>query len=127
MTHAVILAEDEGEVIYVDGKRIKVKYKKGIKEYSLTTFKKSNQKSLLHQKSLVTLGQKVKKGDIMAEGPSADNGELAIGVNIKVAFMSWEGYNFEDAIVISERLVKDDVLTSIKIEQYEIEVADTKL
>ncbi len=127
MTHAVVLAEEDGEVIYVDGKRIKVKYKKGIKEYHLTTFKKSNQKSVINQKPIVTLGQKVKKWEVMAEWPSADDGELAVGTNIKVAFMSWEGYNFEDAIVISERLVKDNVLTSVKIEEYEIEVADTKL
>ncbi len=127
MTNAVILAEDDGEVAYVDGKRIKVKYRSGLKEYFLTTFKKSNQKSVIHQKALVWLGQKVEKGQILAEGPSADNGEMAIGVNLKIAFIPWEWYNYEDAVVISERLVKDDVLTSIKIEEYEIEVADTKL
>lgn len=126
-THAAIVADASGEVIYVDGKRIKVKYGKDVKEYELVTFVKSNQKTVINQKPVVFLGQKVKKGDLLAEGPSADNGELGIGVNLKIAFLPWEGYNYEDAVVISKRLVKDDVLTSIKIEQYEIEVADTKL
>lgn len=75
----------------------------------------------------MSLGQKVKKGDLLAEGPCAENGELAVGKNIRVAYMAWEGYNYEDAIVISQRLVKDDELTSIHIESYTIEVSDTKL
>ena len=75
----------------------------------------------------MTEGQKVKKGDILADGPSTDNGELALGANLLVAFMSWEGYNFEDAIILSERLVKDDILTSIHIEEYEVDARDTKL
>lgn len=128
MTHAVILADGEGEVIYVDGKRVKVKYKKGgTKEYELTIFKKSNQKTLIHQVPRVTLGQKVKEGDLLAEGPCAQNGEIAVGKNLRVAYMPWEGYNYEDAIVISQRLVKDDELTSIHIESFQIEVSDTKL
>jgi DNA-directed RNA polymerase subunit beta len=90
MSNAVILAEAKGEVIYVDGKRIKVKYTKGIKEYTLTNFAKSNQKSVIHQTPSVSLGDKVKKGQLLAEGPSALNGELAIGVNLKIAFMPWE-------------------------------------
>lgn len=90
MTNAVILADDDGEVTYVDGKRIKVKYKSGVKEYAMTTFKKSNQKSVIHQKALVSLGEKVEKGQILAEGPSADNGEMAIGVNLKIAFIPRE-------------------------------------
>jgi DNA-directed RNA polymerase subunit beta len=90
MTHAAIVADGDGEVIYVDGKRIKIKYGKDVKEYTLTTFSKSNQKSVIHQKPTVTLGDKVKKDDLIAEGPSADNGELAIGVNLKIAFLPWE-------------------------------------
>lgn len=128
MTHAVITAEEEWEVIYVDGKRVKVKYKKGgIKEYKLSVFMKSNQKSIIHQRALVSPWQKVKKGDLLAEGPCAENGELAVGKNIRVGYMSREWYNYEDAIVISQRLVKNDALTSIHIEEFEIEVSDTKL
>jgi DNA-directed RNA polymerase subunit beta len=93
----------------------------------LITFRRSNQKTVIHQRPKVSLGQKVKKGDILAEGPSVVDGEISLGKNLRVAFMPWEGYNYEDAIVISERLVKDDELTSIHIEEYEVEVADTKL
>ena len=128
MTYAVIKAEDEWEVIYVDGKRVKVKYKNlGTKEYELINFRRSNQKTVIHQWPKVEVGQKVKKWDILAEWPSVVDGEIALWKNLRVAFMPWEGYNYEDAIVISERLVKDDELTSIHIEEYEIEVADTKL
>lgn len=127
MTYAVISADDEGEVIFVDGKRVKVKYKKGIKEYSLINFKRSNQKSIINQRAKVSIGQKVKAGELLAEGPSIENGEIALGKNIRVAFMPWEGYNFEDSMILSQKLVKDDSLTSIHIEEYEIEVADTKL
>ncbi|MCF7835348.1 DNA-directed RNA polymerase subunit beta [Candidatus Gracilibacteria bacterium] len=127
MTHAIIKAEDDGEVIYVDGKRVKVKYKFGIKEYVLTVFSRSNHKTCITQVPCVELKQKVKKGDILAEGPCSLGGEMALGKNLRVAFMPWKGYNYEDAIVISQRLVKDDELTSIQIEEYEIEVADTKL
>lgn len=126
-TYAILKADDDGEVVYVDGKRIKVKYKSGVKEYQLIVFKKSNQKTVIHQRPTVTLKQKVKKGDLLAEGPSVQGGEMATGKNLRVAFMPWEGYNYEDAIVISQRLVKDDELTSIHIEDYEVEVADTKL
>ena len=128
MTYAVIKAEDDGEVIYVDGKRVKVKYDNlWVKEYELITFRRSNQKTVIHQKPKVSLGQKVKKWDILAEWPSVVDGEIALWKNLRVAFMPWEWYNYEDAIVISERLVKDDELTSIHIEEYEVEVADTKL
>jgi len=128
MTYAVVKAEDEWEVIYVDWKRIKVRYRNlWTKEYELITFRRSNQKTVIHQRPKVSLGQKVKKGDILAEGPSVVDGEISLGKNLRVAFMPWEGYNYEDAIVISERLVKDDELTSIHIEEYEVEVADTKL
>ncbi len=127
-THQIITAEEDGEVIYVDGKRVKVKYKKwGIKEYELRTFEKSNQKTIIHQEAIVSLQQKVKQGDILIEGSAVENGEMAVGKNLKIAFMAWKGYNFEDAIVISNRLVKDDELTSIHIEEYELEVSETKL
>jgi len=127
MTHAVIKAEGEGEVVYVDGKRVKVKYKTGIKEYLLVVFERSNSKSSMTQIPRVWLGQKLKKWDIIAEWPCSVDGEMALGRNLRIAFMPWKGYNYEDAIVISQRLVKDDELTSIQIEEYEIEVADTKL
>jgi DNA-directed RNA polymerase subunit beta len=128
MTYAVIKAEDEWEVIYVDWKRVKVRYKNlWTKEYELITFRRSNQKTVIHQKPKVSLWQKVKKWDILAEWPSVVDGEISLWKNLRVAFMPWEWYNYEDAIVISERLVKDDELTSLHIEEYEVEVADTKL
>ncbi|HMT26741.1 MAG TPA: hypothetical protein PKD96_00405 [Candidatus Absconditabacterales bacterium] len=127
MSYATIKAEGDGEVIYIDGKRIKVKYSSGTKEYEIIAFKKSNQKTIIHQRATVSLGQKVKKGDTLAEGPSIVNGEIALGKNLRVAFVPWEGFNYEDAIVISQAVVKNDKLTSIHIEEYEIEVADTKL
>ncbi len=127
-THQIITAEGEWEVIYIDGKRVRVKYKKwGTKEYELVIFKKSNQKTLIHQYPKVTLWQKVSEWDILVEWSAVENGELAVGKNLKVAFMPWQGYNYEDAIVISSRLVKDNELTSIHIEEHEIEVAETKL
>lgn len=127
MTNAVIMAEDDGEVIYVDGKRVKVHYKAGSKEYELITFLKSNHKTAITQVPRVSLGQKVKKGDLLAEGPSSVGGEISLGRSLRVAFMPWKGYNYEDAIVVSQRLVKDDELTSMHVEEHEIEVADTKL
>ncbi len=128
VTNAVKLAEDDGEVIYVDGRRIKVKYKKlWTKEYELQNYKRLNQKTVAHERPRVEVGQKVKKWDILAEGSSVAEGELAIGKNLRVAFMSREWYNYEDAIIISQRLVKDDELTSVHIEEYEVEVAETKL
>lgn len=127
MTHAVIKAEADGEVIYVDGWTVKVKYKDGTKEYHLTTFVRSNHKTCITQVPCVDLGQKVKKWDLLAEGPCSVNGEMAVGRSLRVAFMPWKGYNYEDAIVISQRLIKDDELTSIMINEYEIEVAETKL
>jgi len=126
-THAVVSAEDTGEVIYVDWKRIKVKYKSGIKEYELINYQRSNHKTCIHQVARVSLGQKVEKWDILAEWPCVEWWEIALGKNLKVAFMPWEWYNYEDAIVISQRLVKDDALTSIQMEEYQIEVSDTKL
>ena len=95
--------------------------------YQLTKFKRSNQNTCVDQKPLVQEGQRVKKGDVLADGPSTDDGELALGRNVLVGFMPWRGYNFEDAILVSERLVKDDLFTSIHIEEFEIEARDTKL
>ena len=124
----MILAIEDGVVTQVDGTTITVEYKsKGRKIYRLLKFERSNQDTCINQKPYVAEGQKVKKGDILAHGPSTDNGELALGKNLVVAFMPWEGYNFEDAIILSERLVKDDVLTSIHIHEHEIDARDTKL
>jgi DNA-directed RNA polymerase subunit beta len=124
----MIMAIDDGVVTEVDGTRVEVEYKNlGRKVYRLLKFERSNQDTSINQKPLVVEGQKLTKGDIIAEGPSTDNGELALGKNLLVAFMPWEGYNFEDAIVLSERLVKDDVLTSIHIKEHEVDARDTKL
>ncbi|MCD9625756.1 DNA-directed RNA polymerase subunit beta [Rhabdothermincola salaria] len=124
----MILAEDDGVVGEVDGNLIEVEYKaKGRKVYRLLKFERSNQDTCINQKPIVREGQKVTKGDVLAHGPSTDNGELALGKNLVVAFMPWEGYNFEDAIILSERLVKDDVMTSIHIHEHEIDARDTKL
>jgi DNA-directed RNA polymerase subunit beta len=124
----MVLADDDGTVSEVDGNAITVEYKTaGRKVYRLLKFERSNQDTCINQKPCVTPGQKVAKGDILAHGPSTDNGELALGKNLVVAFMPWEGYNFEDAIILSERLVKDDVLTSIHIHEHEIDARDTKL
>ena len=112
----------------VDGRLITVDYKTlGKKVYKLLKFERSNQDTCINQKPRVSEGDEVKKGDILADGPSTDHGELALGKNLLVAFMPWEGYNFEDAIILSERLVKDDVLTSIHIHEHEIDARDTKL
>ena len=124
----MILAEEDGTITEVDGNSITVQYKnKGRVVYRLLKFERSNQDTCINQKPIVAQGQTIKKGDILAHGPSTDNGELALGKNLVVAFMPWEGYNFEDAIILSERLVKDDVLTSIHIKEHEIDARDTKL
>ena len=124
----MILAEEDGTITEVDGNAITVQYKnKGRVVYRLLKFERSNQDTCINQKPIVAQGQAIKKGDILAHGPSTDNGELALGKNLVVAFMPWEGYNFEDAIILSERLVKDDVLTSIHIKEHEIDARDTKL
>jgi DNA-directed RNA polymerase subunit beta len=124
----MILAEDEGVVTESDGRAIVVEYKKlGRKVYKLLKFERSNQDTSINQKPRVAEGDRVKKGDLLADGPSTDHGELALGKNLLVAFMPWEGYNFEDAIILSERLVRDDVLTSIHIHEHEIDARDTKL
>ncbi len=124
----MILATDDGIVAEVDGRTITVEYKKeGRVSYRLQKFERSNQDTSINQRVRVSEGQKVSKGDVLAEGPSTDNGELALGKNLLVAFMPWEGYNFEDAIILSERLVQDDVLTSIHIHEHEVDARDTKL
>ncbi len=124
----MVIAEENGIVTQVDGRTITVEYAKtGRKSYRLHKFERSNQDTSINQRPRVAAGQKVVEGDILAEGPSTDNGELALGKNLLIAFMLWEGYNYDDAIILSERLVKDDVLTSIHIHEYEVDARDTKL
>ena len=124
----MVIAEDDGVVTELDGRSMTVEYKKlGKVFYRLLKFERSNQDTSINQKPRVTEGEAVKKGQILADGPSTDHGELALGKNLLVAFMTWEGYNFEDAIILSERLVRDDVLTSIHIHEHEIDARDTKL
>ncbi len=124
----MIIAKDDGTVAEVDGTSITMEYKKlGKVIYRLLKFERSNQDTCINQHPIVIEGDRVKKGDILADGPSTDLGELALGKNLLVAFMPWKGYNFEDAIILSERLVKDDVLTSIHIHEHEIDARDTKL
>jgi DNA-directed RNA polymerase subunit beta len=123
----VLLARIKGTVTHVDAERIVVEDGSDRDEYTLHKYMRSNQGTIIHQKPRVSEGQRVKVGDVLADGSSTDQGELALGKNCMVAFMSWEGYNFEDAIIISERLVKDDELTSIHIEEYEIDARTTKL
>ncbi len=126
-TGDVVIAGDDGEVGYVDAERVVVSHGSKRDEYELDKYMRSNQGTIIHQAPIVSLGEKVKAGDVLADGSSTAGGEIALGKNCLVAFMSWEGYNFEDAIIISERLVKDDELTSIHIEEYEIDARTTKL
>jgi len=124
----VLLAEDDGTVIDVSGSVISIDYSTaGRKTHQLFKFRRSNQGTCINQKPIVNIGQQIKKGQVLADGSSTDQGELALGKNLVVAFMIWNGCNFEDAIVLSERLVKDDVLTSIHIDEHEIDARDTKL
>jgi DNA-directed RNA polymerase subunit beta len=125
----VILAEDNGEVVEITGDVIVMKYAGQSRkvEHKLMKFHRSNQDTCINQVIRVSEGQSVKKGDLLADGPSTDDGELALGKNLLVALMPWEGYNFEDAIILSERIVRDDVLTSIHIHNYEVDARDTKL
>ncbi|MGI9621840.1 MAG: DNA-directed RNA polymerase subunit beta [Acidimicrobiales bacterium] len=124
----MIIAEDDGIISDVDGTSITVEYKKlGKRIYRLLKFERSNQDTCINQKPRVVEGDRIHKGDIIADGPSTDDGELALGKNLLVAFMPWKGYNFEDAVILSERLVRDDVLTSIHIHEHEIDARDTKL
>jgi DNA-directed RNA polymerase subunit beta len=124
----LIQALEDGEVTEVTGDTITVQYSTlGRKIYRLAKFRRSNQDTCINQRPQVVEGQKVRKGTILADGPSTDAGELALGKNLLVALMPWEGYNFEDAIILSERLVRDDVLTSIHIHEHEVDARDTKL
>jgi DNA-directed RNA polymerase subunit beta len=124
----LVEATDEGEVLEVSGDSITVQYKtNGKRTYRLAKFRRSNQDTCINQIPRVIEGQKVHKGDVLADGPSTDHGELALGKNLLVALMPWEGYNFEDSIILSERLVRDDVLTSIHIHEHEVDARDTKL
>ena len=124
----VILACEDGVISHVSAKAISVRSDAGVEHvYRLTKFQRSNQGTCLNQRPIVSKGDRVKKGDVIADGASTDGGEIALGRNILIAFMPWEGYNYEDAVLISEKLVKDDVFTSIHIEEHELEARDTKL
>src|SRR5687767_3121780 len=135
---AVVVCKRAGVVDSVDSERIIVRVEGNVHEgqmsrevgadiYSMTKFKRSNQNTCINQKPVAHVGQRVRKGDVLADGPCTDHGELALGRNVLVAFMPWRGYNFEDAILVSEKMVKDDYYTSIHIEEFEIEARDTKL
>src|SRR6202030_3882413 len=132
---AVIVARRSGAIDFVDSQRIVVRVESDTEDgkemgadiYPMTKFKRSNQNTCITQKPIVRVGQKVHKGQVLGDGPCTELGELALGRNVLVAFMPWRGYNFEDAILVSERMVKDDYYTSIHIEEFEIESRDTKL
>lgn len=136
-SRALVIAEEDGVIDYVDANVIRVKYDLSkedelisfdgtIKSYPMIKFRRTNQDTCINLRPIVVKGQKVKKGDILCEGYATEKGDLALGRNLKVAFMPWQGYNFEDAIVVSEKLVKEDVFTSIHVEEFELEVRDTK-
>ena len=131
---AAFTARRAGVVDQVDAKRIVIRAtdetdptKPGVDIYTLAKFQRSNQSTCINQRPLVRVGDVVKLGDIIADGPSTDLGDLALGQNVLVAFMPWNGYNFEDSILLSERIVKDDVFTSIHIEEFDVMARDTKL
>jgi len=124
---AVVLAKNDGVVERITGREIVVRTAQGLERYRLKKFERSNQGTCINQKPICRVGQQVKKGDVLADGPSTEHGELALGRNVVVAFVPWEGYNYEDAILLSEELVKEDVFTSIHIEEYEAQARDTKL
>ncbi|WP_034040662.1 DNA-directed RNA polymerase subunit beta [Wocania ichthyoenteri] len=137
-SRVLINAEGNGEVLYVDANEIKIQYERtedeakvsfdsDIKSYELVKFRKTNQGTSINLKPIVVKGDKVTKGQVLCEGYATQKGELALGRNMKVAFMPWKGYNFEDAIVISEKVVREDIFTSIHIDEYSLEVRDTKL
>jgi DNA-directed RNA polymerase subunit beta len=137
-SRVLINADFDGKVIYVDSQKITIKYSlneeqkltsfdSDEKTYSLVKFRKTNQGTCINLKPIVQKGDEVKKGQVLCEGYATQNGELALGRNLKVAFMPWKGYNFEDAIVISEKVVRDDIFTSLHIDEYSIDVRDTKL
>ncbi len=132
-----IMAEGSGEIVYVDATTIKIRYVRteeeefasfndAVKTYTIPKFRKTNQNTTIDLRPICSVGQKVNKGDILTEGYATQNGELALGKNLKVAFMPWKGYNFEDAIVLNERIVSEDVFTSIHMEEFSLEVRETK-
>ena len=123
----VVTAEDDGEVTSVTGRTVELQTKKGKKSYKLRKFSRSNQSTCIDQRPIVRKGQRLKKGEVLADSSSTSEGQLALGQNVLCAFVSWEGGNYEDAILISERLVRDDKFTSIHIEKHEVEARDTKL
>ena len=124
----VILAEDGGTVLSVSATNIKIKYDNGeIRDHELIKFSRSNQGTCINQRPIVAAGDRVEKGDVIADGPATSNGEISLGKNLLVGFMTWEGYNYEDAVLINERLVMEDVYTSIHIEEFECDARDTKL
>ena len=123
----LVTAEADGEVIRADGEAVEVRYADGVKRYDLIHFAKSNDDRCINQKVRVTRGQTVAKGDTLIEGASIADGELALGKDLLVAFMPWGGYNMDDAVILSRRLVEDDTLTSINIKDYTVEVRETKL
>lgn len=124
---AVVVSKAEGVVDYVDAKKIIIRNAKGTDTYELSTFERSNQGETANHRPIVRAGDKVRRGQIIADGPSTDKGELALGKNMTIAFMTYNGYNFEDAVIMNERLVKEDVYTSLHIEDYETQCRDTKL
>ena len=124
---AVVVSHAEGVVDYVDAKKIIVRNAKGTDTYELSTFVRSNQGETANHRPIVRAGDKIRRGQIIADGPSTDKGELALGKNMTIAFMTYNGYNFEDAVIMNERLVKEDVYTSLHIEDYETQCRDTKL
>jgi DNA-directed RNA polymerase subunit beta len=126
-TGDVVLAKNAGEVTFVDAQAIEITHAEGVDRYELHKYERSNQGTLVHQKPRVRSGEQVEAGAVLADGASTDKGEMALGANLRVAFMSWEGYNFEDSIIINRRLVQDDELTSMHIEEYEIDARTTKL
>ena len=127
-SEVAILAEGPGVVTKVSARYITVRYDSGeTKEYRLTKYLRSNHTTCINQRPIVNAGQRVTIRDVLADGPSTDRGEIALGRNILMGFMTWEGYNYEDAVLLNERMVKEDVFTSIHIEEYETESRDTKL
>ena len=127
-SEVAILAEEDGVVTKVSAQYVTVRYDSGrVEEYKLTKYLRSNHGTCINQRPIVNAGQRVEKGEVIVDGPSTSNGEIALGKNILMGFMTWEGYNYEDAILLNERMVKEDVFTSIHIEEYETESRDTKL
>ena len=123
----VVLCKKDGVVVHVNADYVEIQTAESIDRYNLTKFMRSNQGTCINQKPIVDLGQQVKAGDVIADGPATDHGEISLGKNALIGFMTWEGYNYEDAVLINEKLVRDDVYTSIHIEEFEIEARDTKL